>query len=476
MRAARSHVSWGWAGLGFAGSLSVALAGSDILRGKPVIWFFSPHLPAPTVIFYVGIAALCVAWLGIGRGLGRPGGASTRELLMIGALWCLPLALAPALFSRDLYSYLADGSILHAGLNPYHQAPDVLGRLHQTRLMDAVSPFWRHTTAPYGPSFLGIAALISGLVGSHLVAGVLLLRAVEVGGVVLLAIFVPRLASALGADPARAVWLAVIGPLILLELIGAGHNDALMAGLLVAGVTLAVERRPLAGIALCALAATIKLPAAAGVVFIAIAWARAEPDRAPRIAALSAVVTAGVVAAVSVITGLGLDWIAGSLSTPAKVRLAVTPSTALGYSIASVLHAFGVSASSKAIEHTVATVALALTAALAVALCYRVRRENLVWYLGLVLLAAVLGGPAAWPWYLIWGLALLASCEPAERWRWLPLVLIATAFLVRADGQLILPRSAAPVMLALYAVAVLAVATAWRRSIPPALSSAEFAR
>ena len=365
MRAARSHVSWGWAGLGFAGSLSVALAGSDILRGKPVIWFFSPHLPAPTVIFYVGIAALCVAWLGIGRGLGRPGGASTRELLMIGALWCVPLALAPALFSRDLYSYLADGSILHAGLNPYHQAPDVLGRLHQTRLMDAVSPFWRHTTAPYGPSFLGIAALISGLVGSHLVAGVLLLRAVEVGGVVLVAIFVPRLARALGADPARAVWLAVIGPLILLELIGAGHNDALMAGLLVAGVTLAVERRPLAGIALCALA---------------------------------------------------------------------------------------------------------------VALCYRVRRENLVWYLGLLLLAAVLGGPAAWPWYLIWGLALLASCEPAQRWRWLPLVLIATAFLVRADGQLILPRSAAPVMLALYAVAVLAVATAWRRSIPPALSSAEFAR
>jgi hypothetical protein len=469
VRSARSRVGWPWAGLGLAGSLAIALAGADILRGDPAVWWFNAHLPAHDVLFYGGIAVLCAAWLGLGAT-----GSSVRTLLLIGALWCAPLMLAPALFSRDMYSYLADGAILHHGLNPYHQAPAVLGQLHQARLLDAVSPFWRHTTAPYGPAFLGIASLIVSATGSNLIAGVLLLRLVELVGVVLLAIFVPRLARRLGTDPARAVWLAVISPLVLVELIGAGHNDALMAGLLVAGVTLALERRPLLGIAVCAAAATVKLPAMAAVVFIAVVWVRSEPNQALRHIAASAVVTGAVILAMSLITGLGLDWVSGSLSTPAKVRLAITPSTALGYSSASVLHAFGIAASSKAIEHGVATVALALTAALAAALLYRVRRETLVWSLGLLLLAAVLGGPAAWPWYLIWGLALIACCAPAQRSRWLPLVLAATAFLVRADGQMVLPREFSPLMLALYAAAAL---LAWRRAVPPSVrGTPEFAR
>jgi hypothetical protein len=478
MRAARSHGGWAWAGLGLAGSAAITLAGPGILHGQPVVWWFDPGVPAHTVVFYAGIVALCAAWLGLGRTIGCPGGASVRTLLLVGALWCVPVALAPGLFSRDMYSYLADGAILHLGLDPYHQAPAVLGQLHQTHVLAAVSPFWRHTTAPYGPAFIGLASLIFAAVGSNLVAGVLLLRLVELVGVALLAVFVPRLARLLGADPARATWLAVISPLVVLELVGAGHNDAVMAGLLVAGVTLALERRPLVGIALCALAATVKLPAAAGVLFITIAWARDEPQRAAQIVALSAIVAGAVVLAVSATTGLGLDWIAGSLSTPARVRLAITPSTALGYSIAAILHAFDVGVSSKGLEHAVATVGLALTAALGAALAYRVRRENLVFYLGLLLLASVIGGPAAWPWYAIWGLALVACCPEPQRRRWLPVVIVVTSFLIRADGQLVLHRGLAPLMLALYAVAAV---IAWRRTMPPSVRSRpdrtpEFAR
>ena len=81
---------------------------------------------------------------------------------------------------------------------------------------------------------------------------------------------------------------------------------------------------------------------------------------------------AGVLGVVSLITGLGLDWVSGSLSTPAKVRLAITPSTALGYTVA---HAFGVAGSSKAIESAFGVVTLALTAGLGAWLLYRVRFE-----------------------------------------------------------------------------------------------------
>jgi hypothetical protein len=467
VRIARSHLGWGWTGLGLAGSLASTVAGADLLAHKPIEWWLHPRVPGRELVFYAGIAAVCAAWLGLGRRLGRAPGTAPRELLLIGALWALPLMVGPSLFSRDLYSYLADGSILHLGLSPYHQAPAVLAAHDQSYVLNAVSSFWRHTTAPYGPSFLGLASPIAAAAGSNLILGVLLLRAVELGGVVLLAIFVPRLARALGTDPARATWLAVISPLVLLELIAAGHNDALMAGLLVAGVTLAVERRPLAGIVICALAATVKLPAAAGIVFIALSWWRAEPDQAAKIATLSTTAVLAVFVAVGAVTGLGLGWISGGLlSTPGKVRLAITPATAIGYSGASLLHALGVSVASRSLESAVGAVALALTGVLGLVLCRRVRYENLVWYLGLLLLASVLGGPAAWPWYLSWGLALVAACAGPQRWRWLPPVIAATAFLVRVDGQLVLPRQTAPFVLAVYIAAAIIAGWGRRRRRP----------
>jgi len=115
--------------------------------------------------------------------------------------------------------------------------------------------------------------------------------AIELGGAVLLAIFVPRLARSLGADPRTALWLAVLSPLVLLQLIGAGHNDALMAGLMVAGVAFAVQGRPALGVALCAVAATVKLPAALAALFIAVVWARSMPDF-PHAAELSLLLSA----------------------------------------------------------------------------------------------------------------------------------------------------------------------------------------
>ena len=107
----------------------------------------------------------------------------------------------------------------------------------------------------------------------------LLIRGLELVGFVLVAIFVPRLARATGADPARALWLTALSPLVLLQLVAAGHNDLLMIGVMVAGVTLGARRAAPAGRSrVCTLAATIKIPAIAAVIFVAFAWARLEPN------------------------------------------------------------------------------------------------------------------------------------------------------------------------------------------------------
>jgi Glycosyltransferase family 87 len=454
---------WAWTAVGTVAAAAVALASPQLVDGGVITWWFKPHFASARPIFYAGIAGMCVAWLALGRTLA---GVPCRRLWVVGILWCMPLALGPALFSRDVYSYLAQGEILHLGLNPYHAAPVVLAHHGQGHLLAAVSPFWRQTTAPYGPLFLALVSLIGGVAGPHLIVDVLLVRVLDLIGLALLAVYVPRLARRLGADPARAAWLAALSPLVLLQLIAAGHNDVLMAGLMVAGVALAVEHRPLAAVAVCAVAATIKLPAAAAIVFIVVAAARAAPERAERLrlVARALAITVLVLAAVSLATGVGLDWITtGVFSTPQKVRLAITPATGVGYTLASLAHDLGIAANSRSVEHVFAGIAAVLTVALAVLLLWRVRPESLVRDLGVFLVAVVLGGPAAWPWYLIWGLALLAAWPRWQRSIAFALAVTVPVFLVKPDGILLLSRSAAPAVVVIYAALVAVAWFSWRR-------------
>lgn len=439
------RVVWAWASLGLAGSLAVALAGPQ-LAGGPVRWWYHPRLGGDVAIFYAGIMALSVGWLGLGRLAVSP-----RVLVIVGALWCLPLLLTAPLFSQDAYSYLAQGTLVHLGLDPYRDVPALLFGHDQAQVVNAVDPFWRHSPAPYGPLFLWI---VSAFTGSSLVLGVLLIRALELVGFVLLAVFVPRLARALGADPGRATWLVLLSPLVLLGLVAAAHNDLLMIGLLVAGVTLAAERRTLPAIALCALAATIKLPAAAAIPFILVAYG----DR--RTWVRGVVVAAAVLVAISLVSGLGFGWLSsGVFSTPQKVRLAITPATALGWTVAQI-----VPVGARGLESALGVVAFAVGVLVGLVLLWRTRPSNMVRYLAFALIAVAVCGPAAWPWYLTWGLVLLAACPGVQSARTLVATMVVAAFLVKADGVLAFPLHTAPVFVALY-VAIAAVAARRPRAI-----------
>jgi len=60
-------------------------------------------------IICAGIAMVVLAWLWLGR-LAKPGRVrllSRSQLDRTVAMWAVPLALAPPLFSKDVYSYLA---------------------------------------------------------------------------------------------------------------------------------------------------------------------------------------------------------------------------------------------------------------------------------------------------------------------------------------------------------------------------------
>jgi hypothetical protein len=186
----------------------VAYAAPRAVADHVVGWWYEPGAPSgrgtSLGLVYIGMAALCCAWLGLGRTL-----PSRRALLTIAAVWALPLALAPPLFSRDIYSYLAQGTILRLGHSPYHTAPAALAGMGHQHVLDAVSPFWRHTTAPYGTLFLSLLAVVSAVAGSHLVGR----RAPDAragpGRGWSRGHLRPRLARSLGGDGRRARWLVL---------------------------------------------------------------------------------------------------------------------------------------------------------------------------------------------------------------------------------------------------------------------------
>jgi alpha-1,6-mannosyltransferase len=446
----------------------LTLAGSR-LGGGSVTWWFHPHLgahkPTERVVFYLGVALLIVGWLGLGT-LARAAVLSPRRLMLIASLWCLPLELGVPLFSRDIYSYLAQGAIAHLGLSPYHAAPALLAGLGHSHVLSGVDPFWRHATAPYGPLFLGVISLIVAGTGSHLVAGALLIRAFDLIGLVLLAVFIPRLARRTGADPTRAVWLVVASPLVLLQLVAPAHNDLLMAGLMVTGVAVALDGRPLAGIVLCALAATIKLPAIVAVAFIALPWIRAATDRHERIVRAAEASGAAIasLAAVTLITGFGTGWVSSGLfSTPAKVRLAITPATDISWTAAKLLGDAGASVGFHSVDSVLRGVLFGAAVILALLLLARAREQRIVPYLGAALVAFAIAGPALWPWYLIWGLALLAAWPATQGSRLFVLALVLGAILVKPGGILALPLGSSPVVAVIWLGLAGLAAYRWRR-------------
>lgn len=458
-RSRARHVFYGAAALGCAGSLLVALAAPRLVDGEAVSWWYSLTFPLGVngnrAAEYLGMALLSLAWLVLGYVTKDRGVGTRNEMWAIAIAWVVPVVVAPAVFSRDMYSYLAQGAILHVGLNPYHHGPIVLRNLGYRNLATAVSPFWWRTPAPYGPLFLGMVSVIVAVTGSHLVAGVIAVRLLALIGIALVAVFAPRLARALGTDPVRAIWLSVMSPLAVLELVLAGHNDALMAGLMVAGVALAVEGRYRTGIVLCAIASVVKLPAIAAIVFLAFVWIRSDSSTTQRVRTFveSAVLTALVIGGVSAATGVGLSWLSSAvLTVPGKVHLAITPVTQLGWTFGPVLRALGAHVSDRGIASgfgVAADVGLVILGAL---LIYRTTRTNVAVNLGIFLLFAALFGPAVWPWYFIWGLALVAAEPRAQRSLAVAGLVVISVFLVKPDGILALPVGASPIVLAIYLV------------------------
>jgi alpha-1,6-mannosyltransferase len=392
--------------LGLVGSASLA-AGGLTAGALPVHEPLALGAVGPAlgmVGAYFGLILLIAAWGLLGCVVRGPRPPRSRALLLTLALWAAPLLLAPPLFSRDVYSYLAQGAMVSAEIDVYAYGPSRLGG----PLADEVSPPWRHTPTPYGPVFLASASAVAQLSSAEVRTGVLGMRLVALLGVALMVLVLPVLARHCGTDPAAALWLGALNPLVLLHLVGGAHNDAVMLGLLGAGLVAGLAGRLLPAAALVALAMLVKAPAALGLLAVATLWSRRLAGRARwvRGAAATGAVALATTGAATAAVGTGYGWI-GTLDTPVSPGN-WAPVNALGSATGTALAALG-SGLARFASPTWRLLGLLAIAVVVVIAWLSPSRRGPVYALGVSLMAVAALGPAIRPWYALWGLFLIAA-------------------------------------------------------------------
>nr|WP_284747276.1 polyprenol phosphomannose-dependent alpha 1,6 mannosyltransferase MptB [Amycolatopsis sp. RTGN1] len=427
----------------------------------PVLRLFTRIPTVSLAIAISGMGILVLSWLMLGK-FARPDRArlaSQGQLARTIALWVLPLLVIPPLFSRDVYSYLAQSEIVHRGMDPY-----VLGPAQALGVADpftmGVSNMWRETPAPYGPLVLRLGGWLAPLSGNSIAVGVLLQRVLALAGVVLIVWALPRLARRFGVQPATALWLGALNPLLIFHFIAGAHNDALAIGLMLAGLEVGIRRLPIRvkgdtppplargellyiglGVAIITLGVAVKLPALFALPFFAVMVARRWHGRLKDLFVAGAPMALWfglVLVAVCFGTGLGFGWVGATFDTPGLVRSWISPTAELA-NLSGVLGiALGLG------NHTNGLVPIlgALGYLVAVAITVKFLWDSFKWRyrpiigLGVSLGAVMILQINLQPWYVLWAVIPLAAAAGTSRFRVAAAVLSAALpFLLPPTGS-----------------------------------------
>ena len=500
-------------------ALTVAVAARLALRpgvAAPSRWFglVDPvPLDRPSLlplVMIVGVAVLVGSWWWLCQ-RGLDGKITSRHVAVVVGCWAVPVLFGPPVLSLDVYSYIAQGTMLAADLDPYATGPIVLG---DHPALSPVDPIWRRSPSPYGPVALGYFRLVVELADGDVLSAVFLHRAVAATSVVVVAVCVARTVS-----PTQRPWAlaaAVGSPVVLLQLVGAMHLEALLLALVALGLVAVGRGRTVLGLVLVTAAALVKWPAALVVVAVVV-WRcvtaadagepgrRAVPTATPptgagltsRLAAVrqardplsglrlsrvgrgaavagrDVAVVASAVVVLSMLVPDGFGWL-HAVRTPSAGLTLYAPTTGLAALLSA---AAGMRQADVRFDDL-----LALTRSAGVVtatgvfgwLLTTVRQRSVQTVAGLALLTLAVLGPVLYPWYLTWGTVLLAMSRDAPR-RLVVAVTAVGSFLALPHCELLFvdhPQVApwlarqGPVILVVALLGAVAVAVSARRRLP----------
>lgn len=397
-----------------AGSLGVGYLPRDSsIREWPLIaairatgWLL--ELSAVAVVG--GGLLLLVAWLrlrSVARA-GRPG--ALRSVLVSALAWAAPLLIAVPLFSRDMFSYVAQGRLMTQGIDPYTSGVATLPGWFAL----GVDPLWANTPTPYGPLYLLAERTAVQLAGWDFPeVSIAMLRALSVAGVIVTAVYAVRLARLRGLSTSLTAWTVVANPLTLVLFVVAGHNDSVMIALILASLYYAQTDRRVVAVLLMGAAIAVKPVAIIALPVLALLWLRHDATLRERIRtwAWTGAGALALVVAVGLLAGVGVGWVA-AMVVPGAILHWYAPMSSVTVLVSTAVELTGHDPG--AAIALVKVLALALAAGIAAALMLSRRPIDPLARLSGALLAFVTASTAIHPWYALWILPIAAL---SRRWR-----------------------------------------------------------
>lgn len=377
----------------------------EVLRGTP------SGAVVSKVSVFLGVMLLLQSWLVLGYGVMHSHLYNRTRLWWTAAAWGAPLLLSFPMFSRDVYSYFAQGLLLVDGKDPYTSGVVAVPGWFGT----GADPLWGESPAPYGPLFLILERGVAAFVPQDPLLGAYVFRVIAILGVVMMAYAVPKIAYLNGISRSKAIWLVVLNPLVYMHFVVGVHNDALMVGLICLGILMALQHHPIGAITLIALGAAVKPIGLLAVPFIGLIWAGRTAGFWQRVKVwvYSLLITIAVFVLLSLISRTGLGWL-DALATPGKVRTWLSPPTAVGMLIGYGADLFGANIMDSAIA-AVRLLAQVVALGTVAWLLLRPYGRSATRAVGIAFMLVVILGPVVQPWYLLWGLPLLVAAGVKRR-------------------------------------------------------------
>lgn len=432
-------------GLGGLGAGALPVVGNPF-GGLPFGQLMGRMLVSSSAFVLVGVGLIVIAWVLMAPMAGNPLRASSStpqhsitrtQVWGTFFAWTLPILATAPLFTQDIYSYIANGSIVVQGMDPYSAGPvQLLGA--DNDLARSVPFIWANSPSPYGPVALGIAAIISVITSDSIVAAVILHRVASILGVIAAGWAISRLAVRCRVAPSSALWLGILNPLSTLHLIGGIHNESIMLGFALVGMEFALRGIDklqastslsmssawpawlliIGGGVLISAAGMVKVTGFIGLGFAGMALARFLAQRLnmehyiaiSSAAGILLAVLLATIAAFTVLSGIGLGWITGQ-GGAVSIRSWLSVSTDVGVASGFMGMMLGLGDHTEAILSVTRAVGIAVAAAFMVRMLFATFRGVMhpIGGLGVSTLVLVVLFPVVHPWYILWAIFPLAA-------------------------------------------------------------------
>lgn len=432
-------------GLGGLGAGALPVVGNPFGE-LPFGQLMGRMLVTSSALVLIGVGLIVLAWILMAPMAGnplrsrvqKPKHTITRRQVWVTFLsWTLPIIATAPLFTQDIYSYIANGSIIVQGMDPYSAGPvQLLGA--DNDLARSVPFIWANSPSPYGPVALGIAAVISVVTNDSIVAAVILHRIASIVGVIAAGWAISHLAVRCRVAPSSALWLGILNPLTILHLIGGIHNESIMLGFALVGMEIALRGidklqasnslsmstawpswlRILLGGVLISAAGMVKVTGFIGLGFIGMALARHlshahrwKPWKAIATAASAQIATLlASIAAFSALSGIGLGWITGQ-GGAVSIRSWLSISTDVGVVSGFLGIMLGLGDHTEAILSVTRAVGIVIAAGFMIRMLFATFHGVMhpVGGLGVSTFVLVVLFPVVHPWYILWAIFPLAA-------------------------------------------------------------------